>query len=147
MEYEGDRDTSLYNNTYLKLLGRLPKAWKESEETKFQRKNRDHPDHRTAKYDTKMSRGNLRRLTVNQAPVKYHHLELVLKTCKEYWLDTTQWAKRSTGNYARNLNDDTKKWYMHNPTSVLENETHKFPRDFDIQTDLGQTIKPYNNQQ
>ena len=24
---------------------------------------------------------------------------------------------------------------MHNPESVLENETHKFPRDFEIQTD------------
>ena len=24
---------------------------------------------------------------------------------------------------------------MHNPSSVLENDTHKFPQDFDIQTD------------
>ena len=28
------------------------------------------------------------------------------------------------------------KWYMHNPTSVLENDTHKLLCDFDIQTDL-----------
>ena len=27
------------------------------------------------------------------------------------------------------------KWYMHNPASVLENETHKLLRDFDLQTD------------
>ena len=27
------------------------------------------------------------------------------------------------------------KWYMHNPTSVLENDTHKLLWDFDIQTD------------
>ena len=27
------------------------------------------------------------------------------------------------------------KWHMHNPTSVLENETHKLLRDFDIQMD------------
>ena len=27
------------------------------------------------------------------------------------------------------------KWYMHNPESVLENETHKPLRDFDIETD------------
>ena len=30
--------------------------------------------------------------------------------------------------------DHTNKWYMHNPTSVLENDTHKLG-DFDIQTD------------
>ena len=29
----------------------------------------------------------------------------------------------------------TNKWYMHNPKSVLENEPHKLPRDFEIQTD------------
>ena len=27
------------------------------------------------------------------------------------------------------------KWYMHNPPPVLENDTHKLPWDFDIQTD------------
>ena len=27
------------------------------------------------------------------------------------------------------------KWYIHNPESVLENETHKLFWDFDIQTD------------
>ena len=31
------------------------------------------------------------------------------------------------------LLDHTYKWYMHNPTSVLENETHKLLYDFDIQ--------------
>ena len=31
--------------------------------------------------------------------------------------------------------DRTNKWYMHNRTSVLENDTHKLFRDFDIQTD------------
>ena len=29
----------------------------------------------------------------------------------------------------------TNKWYMHNPASVLENETHKLCWDFEIQTD------------
>ena len=28
-----------------------------------------------------------------------------------------------------------KKWYMHNPAAVLENDTHKLLWDFDIQTD------------
>ena len=44
----------------------------------------------------------------------------------------------------------TNKWYMHNPASVLENDTHKFRWDFDIQTglpNLGQKTRPYNNQQ
>ena len=27
------------------------------------------------------------------------------------------------------------KWYMHNPDPVLENDTHKLPWDFNIQTD------------
>ena len=30
--------------------------------------------------------------------------------------------------------DHTNKWYMHNPASVLENDTHKLIWDFDIQT-------------
>ena len=29
----------------------------------------------------------------------------------------------------------TKKWYMHNPAPVLENDTHKLLWDFNIQTD------------
>ena len=28
--------------------------------------------------------------------------------------------------------DHTNKWYMHNPASVLENDTHKLQWDFDI---------------
>ena len=31
--------------------------------------------------------------------------------------------------------DHTNKWYMHNPASVLENDTHKLLWDFNIQTD------------
>ena len=31
--------------------------------------------------------------------------------------------------------DHTNKWYMHNPTPVLENATHKLLWDFNIQTD------------
>ena len=31
--------------------------------------------------------------------------------------------------------DHTNKWYMHNPESVQENETHKILRDFATQTD------------
>ena len=42
--------------------------------------------------------------------------------------------------------DHTNKWYMYNPASVLENETHNFIGDFGIQTDLDQTNRPYNNQ-
>ena len=30
--------------------------------------------------------------------------------------------------------DHTNKWYVHNPTPVLENDTHKFLWDFDIRT-------------
>ena len=31
--------------------------------------------------------------------------------------------------------DHTNKWYMQNPEPVLENDTHKLPWDFNIQTD------------
>ena len=31
--------------------------------------------------------------------------------------------------------DNTNKWYMHNPESILENGTHKILWDFEIQTD------------
>ena len=31
--------------------------------------------------------------------------------------------------------DHANQWYMHNPASVLENDTHKLLWDFDIQTD------------
>ena len=31
--------------------------------------------------------------------------------------------------------DHTNKWYMHNPTPVLENATHKLQLDFNLQTD------------
>ena len=32
--------------------------------------------------------------------------------------------------------DHTKKWYMHNPDFILENETHKLLWGFDVETDL-----------
>ena len=31
--------------------------------------------------------------------------------------------------------DHMNKWYMHNPESILENETHKILWDFEIQSD------------
>ena len=31
--------------------------------------------------------------------------------------------------------DHTSKWYMHNPTAILENDTPKLPWDLDIETD------------
>ena len=31
--------------------------------------------------------------------------------------------------------DNTNKWYMHNPASILENDTHKLLWDFNIQMD------------
>ena len=37
--------------------------------------------------------------------------------------------------------DHTTKWYMHNPTSVQENEMHKLLLDFEIQIDLDQMTK------
>ena len=41
--------------------------------------------------------------------------------------------KNSLG--VNNNNNNTNKWYMHNPAPVLENATHKLLWDFNIQTD------------
>ena len=35
----------------------------------------------------------------------------------------------------RNKFDHTNKWYMHNPESIMENETRKFLLDFETQTE------------
>ena len=45
--------------------------------------------------------------------------------------------------------DHTNKWYMHNTAPVLENDSHKLPWDFNIQTvhpNPGQKTRPHNNQ-
>ena len=39
--------------------------------------------------------------------------------------------------------DDTNKWYIHNPASVLENDTQELLWDFDI----SQKTRPHNNLQ
>ena len=45
--------------------------------------------------------------------------------------------------------DHTSKWYVHNPASVLENDTHKLLWVFDIQTDhlISARRTPNSNQQ
>ena len=45
--------------------------------------------------------------------------------------------------------DHTNKWYMHNPTPVLEKNTHKLLWDFNTHgsPNLGQKTRPINNQQ
>ena len=60
-------------------------------------------------------------------------------------LDTTGWAKCSTGNWARSLN-------LTILITVLENETHKLLCNFEIQMDhlirnLGQMARPSDSQQ
>ena len=45
--------------------------------------------------------------------------------------DTTEWARELSYNLKF---DHSTKWYMHDPKSVLENETCKLLRDFEIQT-------------
>ena len=44
--------------------------------------------------------------------------------------------------------DPTNEWYTHNPEPVLENDTHKLLRDFDISTDhISPKTRSYNNQE
>ena len=50
-------------------------------------------------------------------------------------LDTTGWQGDPLGVFKKFKFDHTNKWYMQNPASVLENETHKLLWDFEMQTD------------
>ena len=44
--------------------------------------------------------------------------------------------------------DHTNKWYMHNPASVLENDTHKVPGTLTYGSpNLGQKTRPNNSKQ
>ena len=48
---------------------------------------------------------------------------------RHYWVvKVIQWEMCKKFKF-----DHTNKWYMHNPASVLENDTHKLLWDFDIQ--------------
>ena len=52
------------------------------------------------------------------------------KTKKDWVSKVIQWELRKVFKF-----DHTNKWYIHNPESILENETHEILCDFEIQTD------------
>ena len=61
--------------------------------------------------------------------------------CKHDWVGKViHWEMCKTFKF-----EHTNKWYMHNPAPVLENDTHKLLRDFDIHTDNLMQTRPYNN--
>ena len=62
---------------------------------------------------------------------------LVRKTYKEYNNNNSNNNKgHPLGNVQKKIKfDHANKWYMHNPASVLENDTHKLPWDCNIRTD------------
>ena len=70
-------------------------------------------------------------------------LRRVLETCRHSSFSEkpkgnadVKCSQRVNNNMCKQLKfDHTNKWYMHNPESVLENETHKLLWDFEIQTD------------
>ena len=68
----------------------------------------------------------------------------VLKARKEYKTRHDWVGKVIHLEICKKLKFDHKnKWYMHNPASVLENDTHKHLLVFDIQTDhLSSTRRP-----
>ena len=59
--------------------------------------------------------------------------------------ECSKWAHKTKHDWVRKVIpwemckklkfDLTNKWYMHNPTYILENDTHKLLWDFDIKTD------------
>ena len=56
-------------------------------------------------------------LALREYKTRYHWVGIHWELCKKFQFD------------------HTKKWYMHNPESVLKNETYKILWDFEIQTD------------
>ena len=69
---------------------------------------------------------------IDQIISEYNRLEQ-----KEYKTRHTHMGKVIYQELCKKLKFDyTNKWYMHNPESILENETHKVLWDFEIQTDL-----------
>ena len=124
----------------------------------------DHPNYSNVEIgqDTKENLGDMRKLAVIQTSMRNHQLMLVwkiLKRCnkianvghavtinhiiseccklaqKEYKTRHEWVGKVTHWEMCKKLKfDHTNKWYMHNPASVLENDTHKLLWDF-IQTD------------
>ena len=107
--------------------------------------------------NTEKSPGVLRRLAVSQTPVKDHQLTLQWKTRKDsnnnnnnnnlIISERSELAQRECKTKHDRVGkvihwelckkfkfDHTNKWYMHNPESFLEKETHKLLWDFEIQT-------------
>ena len=82
--------------------------------------------------NTEKSPGDLRRLAVTKTPAENHQLRLAWKTLKrennndnnnDNWV-----GKAIQRELCKKLKfDHTNKWHMHNPESVLENKTARWP--------------------
>ena len=62
---------------------------------------------------------------------------IISKSAQKVYKTRHDWVSKVIhGELCKKLKfDHTNKWYMHNPASVLENDTHKLLWDFGIQTD------------
>ena len=80
MKHEGDGD----NNCNRCPWNGLKRSEKETRGTEDQRKNRDYPEHCTAKIslNNQQNPGDLKRLAVIQTSVKNYLFEPIEKTCK-----------------------------------------------------------------
>ena len=77
------------------------------------------------------------RLCVNRNETINHIISECSKLAEKEYKTRHDWmSKVINWEMCKKLKfDHMNKWYMHNPASVLENDTHKLLWDFDIQTD------------
>ena len=154
MEHEGDSDTNCNWCTW----NNLQKFDREIRRLRNQRSSRERLNNSIIKIgqNTEKNPGDLRSLKLQRKPIM---LTLVWKTLK--WVcgdrdETINHIISECSNLAQKEYkashdwvgkvvhremwrkfqfDHTNKWYMHNPASVLENDSHKLLWDFNIQTD------------
>ena len=85
----------------------------------------------------KMQQNNKCRLCVDKDEPINHMISKCCKLAQKEYKTRHDWVGKVIHwvMYKKLKFDHMNKWYMHNPVSVLENDTHKLLWDFDIQTD------------
>ena len=93
-------------------------------------------NHFKARID-KMQQNSKCRLCGNKDETIYHIISECSKLAQKEYKARHDWVgKVIHWEMCRKFQfDHTNKWYMHNPAPVLENDSHKLLRDFNIQTD------------
>ena len=83
-----------------------------------------------------MQQNNRCRLCGDRDETIYHIISKYSKLAQKEYKTKHNWKKVIHMELCKKFKfDHTNKWYIHNPTSIQENERHKLLWDFDKQTD------------